>query len=164
MLKWEDRPFEVAYSLNPAFLAVLLHQAIQSFKKENNEAMPYALIFLTIPLVFYTPIREKLPKNENQFLHEWLKNNPEITIHLHKAISQLVPYTKETIIFAMQHDIIATNNSGNFESSKKFTVDSLNFTQESRGYQMKEKAIFLGKWFAKLGSVEVIYRTLGITP
>ncbi len=162
MLKWKDRPFEIAYGLNPAFLSILLHQAIVSFEKQNSDGIPYALIVLIIPMVFYTPSREKLPKDENQFLHDWLKHNPEISINLHKNISQLMPYSKESIIFAMQHDIIIVNNLGNFKTLSK--MDDLEWDSDSRTYQMKEKAKFLGKWFAKLGSIEVIYRTLGIRP
>lgn len=165
MLNWNDRPFEIAYSLNPAFLAILLYQAIESFQKENKrQGMPYALVFLIIPLVFYTPIRENLPKNINQSLHKWLKNNPQIAIHLHRVISDLVPYTKEAIIFAMQHEIVWIDKHGCFNKQIQLKVESLIWSENSRTYQMKESAKFLGAWFAKLDNIELIYRTLGITP
>jgi hypothetical protein len=163
MLNWEDRPFEIAYSLNPAFLAVLLYEAIQSFQKEKTEGMPYPLIFLIVPLVFYIPIRESLPKDANKSLHNWLKEYPQTAIHLHKAISQIVPYTKEAIIFAMQHQMIEITKEGNFKVFKAET-DILKWDENSRTYQMQEKSKYLGKWFVKSGSTEVIYRTLGITP
>ncbi|MFZ2726757.1 MAG: three component ABC system middle component [Methylococcaceae bacterium] len=164
MLAWEDRPFEVAYNLNPAFLAILLYQAISAFEKQNKEAMPYALVFLIIPLVFYTPIREKLPKDDKQNLHDWLKKNPDISIKLHKSITQLVPYSKEAIIFAMQHQIININHQGNLSCTYQSKIDELEWTNDSRTLQMKEKAKFLGKWLANLGNATLIYRTLGIKP
>jgi len=165
MLKWEDRPFEIAYGLNPAFLAILLHQAIVSFERRENSGMPYALSMLVIPLVFYTPIRERLPRDPNQSLHGWIRNNPEVLIHFPSRVSQLVPYSKESIIFAMQHQLITISQEGNLLPAKKqLVINKLNWSYDSRTYQMKERAKFLGKWFALQGSAEVIYRTLGIKP
>lgn len=162
MLAWEDRPFEIAYSLNPAFLAILLHQAIESFHNENKAGMPYALIFLIIPLVFYKPIRESLPDKDNKDLRQWLANNPQVAIHLHKTISELIPYIKEAITFAMQHEIIGIDKNGNFKENKgKLETKLLNWSSDSRTCDMKEQAEFLGKWFAKFNSSE-IYRSLGI--
>jgi len=80
-------------------------------------------------------------------------------------VNQLIPYSKESIIFAMQHCIIKINPVGNFVVVKKrLSINNLNWLSDSRTYQMCEKAKFLGKWFALQGSTDVIYRTLGIKP
>jgi hypothetical protein len=165
MLQWEDRPFEIAYGLNPAFLSILLYQAIAAFEKQEEEGMPYALSMLVIPMVFYAPIRTKLPKNHEKSLHDWIKNNPETLVQFPSRVNQLIPYSKESIIFAMQHCIIKINPVGNFVVVKKrLSINNLNWLSDSRTYQMCEKAKFLGKWFALQGSTDVIYRTLGIKP
>lgn len=66
LLDWEDRPFEIAYGLNPAFLAILLHQAVVCFERKDNKGMSYPLLILVVPMVFYTPIRNRLPKEDRK--------------------------------------------------------------------------------------------------
>jgi hypothetical protein len=168
LLNWEDRPFEIAYGLNPAFLAILLHQAILSFERKDSQGMSYPLLMLVVPIIFYAPIRNRLPKDENSDMSQWVKDNPEVVLNFPNRVNQLIPYSKEAIIFAMQQDIIKISSEGNFLAQKKqLYIDKnlqWNFSPNSRTYQMKTKAQFLGKWFAMSGSTEAIYRTLGIKP
>jgi len=165
MLEWEERPFEIAYGLNPAFLAILIYQAVKSFEKKNSDGMPYVLSALVIPLVFYKPIREILPKLETENIHDWLENNPQILINLSTKISQLIPYFKEAIVFGMQHQILNINHYGKLTTTlNKLDLNSLNWIHSSKTYQVSEKAKFLGKWFSELDNPEIIYRSLGIKP
>lgn len=167
MLPWEDRPFEIAYGLNPAFLSILLYQAIEAFERQEEKGMSYALSMLIIPMIFYTPIRTKLPEDHNKSLYDWIENNPETLINFPNMVNQLIPYSKESIIFAMQQHLITISSVGNFKVVKKLSMKSINkleWLSDSRTYEMNEKAKFLGKWFALQGSPEVIYRKLGIKP
>lgn len=164
MLAWEKRPFEIAYSLNPAFLTILLYEAINAFEKKNSVGIPFALIFLVVPMVYYGKIREQLPKNENIRLYQWSTENQVVLIHFSEKVRQLIPYTKESIIFAMQNEIIRINENGNFVSikNKSRALNKLKWRTNSRTYLIKVQAQFLGKWFAVSGDTETIYRTLGI--
>lgn len=160
--EWEQRPFEIAYGLNPAYNALLLYEAISAFQKNRQRGMPLALVFLVLPLVFYTKMRESLPSNEHSSLYEWLRNHPEVRINFSRKVSQLVPYTKESIIFAMQTGVIEINEYGN--AVKKKELKKLDWPAEARVADAREKAKFLGKWFSFLGNVETIYRSFGIRP
>ncbi|OQW90479.1 MAG: hypothetical protein BWK78_06915 [Thiotrichaceae bacterium IS1] len=162
MREWEQRPFEIAYGLNPAYNALLLYEAISAFQNNRNSGMPFASAFLILPLVFYTKMRESLPNNEHTSLYEWLRNHPEVHINFSRKVSQLVPYTKESIMFAMQKGVMEINEHGNLVVKKG--LKKLDWPTESTVASGREKAKFLGKWFTFLGNVETIYRSLGIRP
>jgi len=162
--EWEQRPFEIAYGLNPAYNALLLYEAISAFQKNRPRGMPMALVFLILPLVFYTKMRESLPGNEHSSLYEWLRNHPEVRINFSRKVSQLIPYTKESIMFAMQKGVIDINEHGNFVVNKKNKLKKLDWPTDSMVVSGREKAKFLGRWFTFLGNVETIYRSLGIRP
>jgi len=168
MLSWEQRPFEIAYSLNPAYCTLVLHSAINGFINENQDdlGMPYPLIFLILPLIIYQPIRDALPNNTAIRLTQWLKDNSQVQIWFAKRIEQLVPYTKETVLFAMQHQVIAIDKNGTFYLTKKRLniKNELNWSDDVIANICIKKAHFLGKWFAVTGDETTIFRIMGIRP
>ena len=167
MKKWEQRSPEIAYGLNPAYYALLLYEAVSSFQNKRDSGMPFALALLILPLLFYTKVRERLPHNERTSLYEWLKEYPEVRIDFPRKVSQLLPYTRESMIFAIQQSVIEINQQGNFivvkERVKKKVLKQLDWPKDSTAASGIEKAKLLGKWFAFLGgNAESIYRSLGI--
>lgn len=114
MLSWEKRPAEIANLLNPAFCSVLLRSSIDGFQKEKEYGISYPLLFLVLPLVLHAPTRQTLPKTTQTKLHVWLQNFPEVRVRFVNRTRELVPYTKEALIFGLQTEIIAICNNGNF--------------------------------------------------
>ena len=163
MQKWEERPFEIAYNLNPAYCTVLLHASIYGYQKKKKEGMPYPIIFLILPLIIYKPIRDRLPyKNTNQEISLWLKENLEILVDFDIKVRELVPYTKETLMFAMQENVInISKETGNLINIKKSL--KIDWNEHSTPIDCKRKAKVLGKWFSTL-SVETIYANFRIRP
>ncbi|MHC5731680.1 MAG: three component ABC system middle component, partial [Nostoc sp.] len=102
MQSWEQRPFEYANLLNPAFCSILLRNAIKSYHAQKKQGMPYPLLFL----VLHGSTRNALPKTTVTKLHIWLQRQPEARVGFGDRTSYLVPYTKEALAFGMQTGII----------------------------------------------------------
>jgi len=53
MRSWIERTNEVAYLLNPAFCGRILYASVKEYENKANQPMPFALIYLILPLVLH---------------------------------------------------------------------------------------------------------------
>jgi len=64
--------------------------------------MPYPLVFLVLPIVFPSNIRNSLPERTDREFDAWTKEKSLELLKFDEIVSFLDPYTKEAIIFAIQ--------------------------------------------------------------
>lgn len=159
--KWQNRPEVTANLLNPAFCGKIIAECITAYKKESGGNYPFALSIFILPLILNGRIRERLPKTKSKTLHSWLIENEDLKVGLKDQISSLLPFTKETIMFAIAHDILSIDESGNIEpkgKQKKLETDNDEIKM------CLSKAITLGKVMSKSGTVFTIYSMFGVKP
>ncbi len=161
---WEQRPFEIANLLNPAFSAVVLRDAIFAYHREKKSNMPFVLGFLILPIVFHEPTRNSFPKRTDIKLAEWIDDNPNIiiTYQFAERMRELTPYTKEAIIFGMRHTIFDIDVRGDLKSLRANLETS--WPDTSKPSTIRKQSEFLGRWFAKSGEPAKIFRLLGVLP
>ncbi len=162
MLSWEKRPFEIANLVNPAFCSLLLHVSVSDFFKEKRSGMPYALLFLVLPLTLHEPTQEALPNDTRIFLTEWFKEQPEEFGRVFAdQVRQFVPYTREALMFGMQRSLFNIDESGNITHSAR----NVNSAYQMRApiMTLMNSARFVGRWFAKLEHESLIFKTFGIS-
>ncbi|WGT39135.1 DUF6521 family protein [Lysinibacillus sp. 1 U-2021] len=160
---WSSRPVEVANYYNPAYLGRIIYSIIKSFQSTKPQGVPYDLLFILMPLILVKPYRESLPTNTRTHFQNWIQNNEELKIDYALVIKDIMPYIKEALIFLLQRDLIILNNNGYLIlGNKKLTSIS---KQDSKEIKTNiNKAIFVGKWFAKNSDKELIYILLGVKP
>jgi len=161
MLVWEKRPVEVANLLNPPFCSLLLLDTIASFYKEKGDGMPYLLSFLVLPLVLHKTTRDMLPGTTLTKMHAWLQRRSEVRVGFTQRARQLVPYTKESLIFAMQQGLTTTNENGELLPVKT-KLKGLCWPNQSEPDVCRNKAQFIGRWLARAGDVSTIFAMWGI--
>jgi len=163
---WEQRPFEYANLLNPAFCSILLRNAIKSYHDQKKQGMPYPLLFLVLPLVLHSSTRNSLPKSTVTKLHIWLHRYPEARVGFGNRTSNLVPYTKEALAFGMQTGIINICDDGKFicVNGKLKRNLAISWSKDTEPLICCNKAGFVGRWLAKAGEVSTIYTMWGICP
>ena len=163
MLPWEKRPIEVSNLLNPAFCSVLLRGAIRAFQEEADEGMPYALSFLMLPIVLHKLTRQALPRTIRTRLHVWLQDRPEVRVDFAKRTRDLVPFTKEALIFGIGCDFFTIDESGRLvvvrRGSRRFP-----WASGTEPHVCYKKAEFVGRWFAQTGDPTTILTMWGIRP
>jgi len=163
MLPWEKRPFEIANLLNPAFCSLLLWAAVTDFKQEKQQGMPFALMFLILPVILHKPTREALPQTTRTPLQEWVKEQPEgFSLLFAARTRQLVPYSKEALTFGIQRHNLEIDESGNLVCGNgQLNIKNVIATPIARFIESSKQ---LGRWFAKAEHETVIFKTLGIRP
>lgn len=170
MLPWNNRPPAVANLMNPAFCAVLLREAIEKYHEKNDKlGMPYPIGFIILPLVLHQDTRKVLPnQNPKLTLHEWVEANPSVLLRFAERTRQLVPYTREALIFGIQQGTIRITNDVNqvghlIPTSKKYQ-QKYPWSKDSQAAIYKKQAGMLGRWLAQIGNSSLIFTTLRIRP
>jgi len=158
---WETRPIEVANLLNPAFIAVLLRQTSIGYQSEVQDGMPYALPFLTLPLVLHKPTRESLPSTTRTTLHTWLVSQPRLQVGFYERTRGLVPFVKEGLIFGLSSGQLTMMESGCLLAPKA-RQRRLPWPTDSEPFVCHKKAEFVGRWFARAGTIDTIFTLLGV--
>ena len=63
MKKWDERPNEVKYLLNPAFCGRILFSMINEYQKTANRAVPFPLLFMVLPLILHEDTRNAISRS-----------------------------------------------------------------------------------------------------
>jgi hypothetical protein len=158
---WENRPEITAHLINPAFCSEIMRDCISAYKGESKNNFPFALSVLVLPLILNNGIRERLPKNKANTFHGWINENEDLKIGLANNIKSFIPFTRETVMFAIAHNSLSIDESGDIDVKprhKKFKIED----EEIKS--CLKKAEVIGKVFSKSGNPLTIYSILGIKP
>ena len=161
MLPWDKRPVEIANILNAGFCSILIKDSISGFSQVNNKEMPYALSFIILPMVLHKPTRDCLPRSIRTQFHTWIERNQKVQVGFANRAHQLIPYTKEAIIFGMEAGIINITESGRLALGNS-SLKNIPWNSEAEVAICRKKALFVGRWLAKGGKVSTIYILWGI--
>ena len=165
MRLWTTRSKEEAHLLNPAFCCTILATTIYEYVNLRKEGMPYALVYMYLPIVLHKHTRDMLPPNIRTSMAAWLQKNSVVRIHFYERLISLKPYTKEALQFGMFADrIIPRENGllGTTLNNSDVNRSIRKLTDEARLCVMRAR--FLGKWFATAGASHTIMTFWGIRP
>lgn len=158
---WEERPEITANLVNPAFCSEIIRVCATAYKEETKSNFPFALSVLVLPLILNNAIRMRLPKNKSNTVHGWINENEDLKIGLANSISSFIPFTRETIMFAIAHHSLSIDENGSIDIKPrrgKFNTDNEEIIS------CLKKAEVIGKVFSKSGNPLTIYSILGIKP
>lgn len=162
---WENRSVISANLLNPAFCGEVIRRTVWGYNSNNeNERIPFSLLCLILPIVLHKDTREKMPLRSSTYFHSWVEANEYLFIDFANRAKQLQPYSKESIMFLLNHNSIRITDGGTIEIVEPYRKKT------PRGFAIDEvkniliKAEFLGKWFRLTGNSQIIYMFLKIKP
>jgi ABC-three component (ABC-3C) system Middle Component 3 len=160
---WELRPIEVAHLLNPAFCGEVLCCAVRKYNDQSDEAFPFSLSFLVLPIVLHQSTRARILPNTREQMHVWLQANQDVRIGFAERARRLVPYTKETLSFLAQVDAIQIDKNAGIillRGAKRRTTPQ---TDDEVSDCYKKSGI-VGRWFARAGNPANVYTMWGVKP
>ena len=166
MLKeWTERPQDVSNLLNPSFLGLLLHRAVQGFKRERPSGMPLELAVLVLPLVLHPATRNRLPPKITTALPTWVQANRDVLLEFSKRTKALLPFARESLCFLIERSLLLFDGEGQLDigSQKPHGMTQYQQATDEIGACYK-RAEFVGRWLALAGSSATIYILLGIRP
>src|SRR5688572_8037778 len=111
MLPWNQRPIEVANLFNPAFCALLFNQTVAAYQHSTKRGMDFPLAFIVLPIVLHKTTREALSTMATK-LNVWMQRHHEVRIGFAERTQNLMPITKEGLMFALQQDALQLDEKG----------------------------------------------------
>jgi hypothetical protein len=96
----------------------------------------------------------------------WVQENREHLVGFADRVQNLRDITREAILFGLQNDILAMNETGGITlGASRKSVTQLRtplFTDEVQA--CVERSSFIGRWFAATGTTANIYSAWGVAP
>jgi hypothetical protein len=152
---------EIKSLLNPAFCAYVLYEFIKGYQTIDSRGAQYPLIFFVLPIVLQKVIRQKMNgTNASTGLNKWLVDNSEVRIELVQIISGMNYFTKKSLLFGLQSQIISMQNNKIVVGNNKKIKQPQGWIDE-RGDIIK-KSTLLGKWFAQMEDSATIFTMFGV--
>jgi hypothetical protein len=165
MLQWEERSKILSNLLNPAFCGEVLKRYILGYNSNSPiKNIEFSALLFALPILLNKRTREVLPKSSKSHLFTWIDDNEHLFMDFHIKVKDMLPYTREAVMFLMTYDVLKFDSSGNIyltECTRKL------FKGEEEVLEINEilkKAEFLGKWMVKTGDTKSIYSFLRIVP
>lgn len=161
---WENRSQEVAALFNPAFTSLLICNSIKEFKKNGECKAPYAFPFILLPIVLHPHTRIKLPRSAKTAFSTWIlkKENATIKSGFAGRAKNMVPYVKESLLFALKNNKLSITNDGMIILCEEIKIPTQTLTQEIN--DCIRASTLCGKWFSKISDLKTVMTLLGIQP
>lgn len=164
MEPWNQRPIEEAYLFNPAFCCNIITSSIVGYMEYNdNEGMPFPLSFLILPITLHKSTRNSLPSLHTS-LTSWMLKNSESRVLFPERTISFKPFTREALLFGFCHEWLELDKHNNLKTNKKSKINKSLNKLEGNAQECVEKSLFLGKWFAKVGSAQNVMTIWGVRP
>jgi len=150
---------------NPAYVGVVLYQAIREFQKKNTSGFHCALTYIVVPLSISPKYLKILPTTTATPIASWGARHEGELIGFASDVSAYVDIVHTAIAFLLEHNAVMLNEKGYyiltdayFPQKPKYIIDNIRFKDSFLATGL------LGRWFAEASTVESIYAQLGIRP
>lgn len=163
-LAWADRPPEEARNLNPAFCGELVSRTVCEFQKARQRPLSIAVAFLVLPLTLHKPTRDALPGRANAAFATWIAENGPLVAEAAGRVNRLRPVSREALIFAIRHHLLAIREGGLLPGSKPIKLTSKPSPSTDDVNEARAAAGLVGRWFANQVSESSIMQGLGVAP
>jgi len=104
-----------------------------------------------------------MPKTTRSYLFAWVEDNEDLFYNFSLRAKQMVPFTKEAILFLIQNELVEIDNKGQLivtpKRIKKFSGEDLDEVNT-----ILKKSEMLGKWLSHNSSINSVFSFFRITP
>jgi hypothetical protein len=164
-----DQVIDVYAYTNPAFWSLGLGAFVSGYQQADADrtptGCPYPLLFLPMPLAFS---REALGRfegsNRKTGLLSWLERNPSVRATASAEILAAKPYTREALLFALAHDVLACGDGWHYGRSigRGWKKPDWPVRSDVRGAVL-QACSRLGAWCGAL-DLPTVFIALGVRP
>jgi len=157
---FDDRCREERTLLNPGFCANLIWHAATG----GRAALSFEESFLVLPMVLHRATREALPRSTRTSLAVWLEENPLSRSRIAKRARALGPFTKEALMLGGVHGLYGFQSGKLVPSPSWRRKVNRALGESAEVSECAKKAMFVGKWFAEVGSAATVMALIGVRP
>lgn len=159
---WEDRAVEEANLLNPAFLSLVAFSVCRGYESEVSRPIDFFLPFIALPLVTTSFLRDLLPRTVRTKLAGWLHENEGDLLDFGERAAAHAAWVRQGLAYGIRFEALeiegASLRAGSIKRKPRGCIssDEVEFT--------RQRAFFVGRWFATAGSARTIAGLFGVRP
>lgn len=161
-IPWRARPLEEATNLNPAFCGELISRSISEYRRIKQSPFGFPLSFIVLPIVLHPATRSQLPGNASAAFVGWIAQHSPTLAELPDRTARLVPVTRESLLFLLQHQVIQFEAGGLVPGARPIRPASKPAQTTADADDARRAASLLGRWFANQGRASGIMQGLGV--
>ena len=161
---WAERSAEEARIFNPAFCGELIGRTVYEYHRTRQAALSMVIAFLVLPLTLHGRTREALPRRANTAFAGWVAEHAVLLIELPERARHLRPVSREALLFAVRHQLLAFDAGGLLPGAKPVRTNSQLAVSTDEVDSTRRVANLLGRWFAAQGTQTSILLAMGVAP
>jgi len=150
---------------NPAYVGIILYQAIREYQEKKQTGFHCALPYIVAPLSISPVYLRILPKSIATPIAGWVAENEGEMIGFEKIVLAYAAIVNSATAFLLENQAISLNEDGLY-----FLTDT-SFPKKP-SYIIKNDIFknsflasgLLGRWLSEAANVESVYAQLGIRP
>lgn len=163
-LQWSERPAEEARIFNPAFCGELIGRTVCEYHRTRQSALSLVTAFLILPLTLHRPTRDALPGRANTAFAGWIAENSALLAELPDRARRLRPVSREALLFAVRHKLLAVEGGGLVPGAKPVRVNARPGVTTDDVNALRSAAGLLGRWFGGQATQTSILQGMGVAP
>lgn len=150
---------------NPAYVGVILYQAIREYQSKNRSGFHCGLTYIVAPMSISPRYSKILPATVATPIASWVAEHEGELIGFASVVSAYAEIVNSAIAFLLEHEAVLLDEEG------RYCLTDIAFPQKP-SYVIKNAkfkncflaAGLLGRWFSEASTVESVYAQLGIRP
>lgn len=150
--------------LNPALIAVVLHEAARGYADESGANLPYALAFLVVPVVLVQFIRNELPGTVATSFSAWIDRNPRIRMRFADVAVSTTGLVREGMLFGSAGGILVVDAASIRATGLRARSGGIVRSNTTEFQVILKKSHFVGRWYAKAGATSTVMALWGVRP
>jgi hypothetical protein len=162
---WRLRPLEEANLLNPAFLALLSSRIADGHREVTGRGLPWALVYLALPVVLHEETREALPRDVRGDMAGWTRAQPLLVEGLAARAPALRPLVTEALLFGLAHGLVRRDGALLEPGRLRRRTAAVPWREPTDDFRACAiRAAFFGRWCAVSGAPATVYALWGLRP
>jgi hypothetical protein len=150
---------------NPAYVGVVLYQAIREYQTKNSSGFHCGLTYIVAPLSISIRYSKTLPATVATPIASWVAEHEGELIGFAGAISAYAEIVNAAIAFLLEHKAILLDSEGRYYLTDISLPQKPNYVIRNGRFKDSFLAAgLLGRWFSEASTVESVYAQLGIRP
>jgi Family of unknown function (DUF6521) len=150
---------------NPAYIGVILYQAIREHQRHNEAGLHCALAYLIVPLALSSRYSSNLPTSITTPISGWVADQEGELIGYSDSVNAYINIVNNAISFLMSRGVVVLSENGRYRIQNDQMSQLPTFVKHNVVFRKSfQSAGFLGRWFSRASSVESVFAYFGIKP
>lgn len=150
---------------NPAYVGIILYQAIREFQTKKSSGFHCGLTYIVAPMSISPVYSTILPATVATPIAGWVAEHEGELIGFANVVSAYVDIVNSAIALLLEHEAVELDDEGQYCLTDTVFPQRPNYVFNNSKFKESFLASgLLGRWFSEASTVESIFAQLGIRP